>query len=341
MVIVVVIIEITTITTQKKHSNDATTSNSNNGTTMTSNSSCCSSFYVEFFHPIHPIQIRPDNDQNNTASHIISIHVNHTNRSNSSSRHNTSQQGRHDSIIVSGVACGMTLLNENGIVEGMSVFVVDEIYIGCILQSKCFIDVQDLINFITTIPHNRIIIINGKIIHHHHHHSIDHDCERKIPIDEKTDDDDNLRKENVLWDPDSVMAQQLLSLLPNFRLDLAKSDDGMIYIGQIGTTPDWAICCSTHDMPINGITLEAMRNHDEIIRYQQTLQLKTVPNTCPSSISGRLHDDTIMSFETQVISNQEQKRHAFLSFIKKKQNEANGIYAVSGYSMKPGSPIYL
>ena len=113
---------------------------------------------------------------------MLSIHV------------NPNPSTRHGGIIVSGVSCAMTSLNDEGKVDGMSIVVLDDIYLGCILQSKCFINLHDLIHFIHTIPKNRIIIMNGKV-----------------------NNDDTTKESGVVSDPDSVTRKQSLLVLPGFN----------------------------------------------------------------------------------------------------------------------------
>ena len=80
-----------------------------------------------------------------------------------------------------------------------------------------------------------------------------------------------------------------------------------------------------------------MTNH-EVSLYRNNMKLKTIFNACPTSIIGRLDNDTTMTLATQLVANDEQKRKAFLSWM----NSSNNIdQFVSGYTTKPGSPIYL
>ena len=118
-------------------------SNNNNEETETNGtyiSSSSSSFYGELFHLIHQIREKDT---------ILSIHA------------NANPSTRHGGIVVSGSLCAMTSLNDSREFEGISIVALDFVYLGCILQSICFIYLQGLPHFITTKPKNRIIFMTG------------------------------------------------------------------------------------------------------------------------------------------------------------------------------------
>jgi peptide-N4-(N-acetyl-beta-glucosaminyl)asparagine amidase len=326
---------------ERKNNNDDSTD------IMTSSAS---SFYTEFFDPVPERSTGSDDDQNKTT---ISIHV------------SVNSDTRHGNIIISGVPCAMTLSNSNNNDKdnnnnqyGMSIVVLDEIYLGCILQSKCFTDLKDVANFIATIPSHRIIILNGNVQYYNHENSSDNtknDTSNQGNDPDIANNPDSMdQQQPPQLDPDSTIAYQL-SLLPQFRLDLATSRDGIIYIGQIRTCPDWIICCSRRDISPddndddnkNGVMLVATLHEDEIVHRLKNWKLKTIDNSCPSSIIGRFDDDTIMSLASQLNATEEQKRNAFLSLVNKlkQQQESEGIQRshpyFTGYTTKSGAPVYL
>ena len=60
----------------------------------------------------------------------------------------------HDGIVVSGAECSV-------IGSDISLVVVDEEYLGCILQSRGFHSWRDVSDFVSTLPSHRIVAIQG------------------------------------------------------------------------------------------------------------------------------------------------------------------------------------
>jgi thiol-disulfide isomerase/thioredoxin len=104
-------------------------------------------------------------------------------------------------IDVSGATCDV------GKSTGISVVVVDDYYLGCILQSRGFDSWDTFADFISTLPTNRIVAVKGML-------DKDHEF--------------------------SETTKQALSRLGSFVVpDNAK--DGILYIGQVEATPGWTI----------------------------------------------------------------------------------------------------
>lgn len=118
-------------------------------------------------------------------------------------------QGRHDGIMVAGTACAI------GEADSISVVVVDEHCLGCILQSQSFVTWDDAKDFVKQLPSHRIIIINGK-------------CEE---------------------DP-RVKAIEMPRLGGWVKDDVVKK--GVAFIGQVDAHPDWAYCSNLEDCPTEG-----------------------------------------------------------------------------------------
>ena len=60
----------------------------------------------------------------------------------------------NDGIVVSGAECSV-------VGSPISVVVIDEVYLGCILQSRGFTSWKDVSNFVDTLPSHRIVAIQG------------------------------------------------------------------------------------------------------------------------------------------------------------------------------------
>jgi len=113
-----------------------------------------------------------------------------------------------DGIVVSGAECSV-------IGSDISVVVLDELNLGCILQSRGFNSWKDVSDFVETLPAHRIVAIQGK----------------------KKETEDVCEKEGLLR-------------LGGFSVPC--SGDGVLYLGQVDAQPAWAQCTSSSE---SGITL--------------------------------------------------------------------------------------
>jgi peptide-N4-(N-acetyl-beta-glucosaminyl)asparagine amidase len=104
-------------------------------------------------------------------------------------------------IIVSGAECSV-------VGSAISVVVVDEAYLGCILQSRGFHSWRDLSDFVETLPKHRIVAIQGK----------------------------GQKQENE--------AGSKKGLLRLGGFVIPTGDDGLLYLGQVGLRPSWARCAA-------------------------------------------------------------------------------------------------
>lgn len=209
-------------------------------------------------------------------------------------------RGRHDAIDVSGTKCAI------GAPSSLSVVVIDETYLGCILQSRAFGSLTDLAHFVETIPKYRVVAISGRIA--------------ATPTTANAE----------ISESDAAK----LSLLGGFNTDLAA--DGVLFIGQVQAHPDWAYCSSFEASP-NGFGIQGTVDSDPGTGTGANgLRLRTERRTRPSCITGRL-PESIMPLQTQLLATEEQKRAAFLALLERK----NSSRQYFGYTTKPGSPIYL
>jgi thiol-disulfide isomerase/thioredoxin len=122
-------------------------------------------------------------------------------------------RSQHDAIEVSGTKCAI------GSPSSLSVVVVDEKYLGCILQSRAFGSLTDLAHFVETIPKYRLVAICGRTA------------------------------STEISESDAAK----LSLLGGFNKDLAT--DGVLFIGQVQAHPGWAHCASFEASP-NGFMIQ-------------------------------------------------------------------------------------
>ena len=104
-------------------------------------------------------------------------------------------------IIVSGAECSV-------VGSALSVVVIDEVYLGCILQSRGFFSWRDVSDFVQTLPKYRIVAIQGR---------------------SKEKEEDNGAKKGL---------QRLAGLV------FPSEDDGLLYIGQVDAKPSWAQCAT-------------------------------------------------------------------------------------------------
>ena len=137
-------------------------------------------------------------------------------------------------IDVSGAVCDVFLPTE------ISVLVIDEIYFGCILQSRSFNSWESFGDFVSTLPANRIVACKG-------FGSTD------LEISPTTKE--NLKRLGGLIRPTA-------------------SDDGILYIGQVDATPEWVI--STTFGQSTGIEVSFVRTIESKIRKLR-MEQRTVP----------------------------------------------------------------
>ena len=111
-------------------------------------------------------------------------------------------------IVVSGTPCAV------GQHLSLSVVIVDDHCLGCILQSRGFSSLDDLVDFIETVPANRIVTVHGR-----------------------------LEKEKI----STEASQKIVKLLPKIRINAI--EDGILYLGQKNATPEWSFCASFQECP--------------------------------------------------------------------------------------------
>jgi nucleoredoxin len=183
----------------------------------------------------------------------------------------------------------------------IDVVVVDEKHVTCILQSRSFHSLQALALFIDTLPALRIVAIRGR-----------------LPLDAESSPP-----------PTNNQVATKLSALLGDKFDASFAKEGILYMGQVRAQPDWAFC-STYVAATDGYMIQG-----EVECNNTDLGLKTERNAYPSAVTSRL-SEACMPLQTQLLATHEQKRIAFLSFI-----QDNPSYNVSGYTTRPGAPVYL
>jgi hypothetical protein len=188
----------------------------------------------------------------------------------------------------------------------IDVVVVDEKYLTCILQSRSFHSLQALAQFIDTLPPFRIVAIRGRL---------------------------PLGAESSPPTTDEEVAEAKLSSLLGEQFDASFAKEGILYIGQIHAQPDWAFC-STYVASPDGYMIQGDVECSTDTLHAD-LSLKTERNAYPSAVTCRL-SEAYMPLQTQLLATHEQKRIAFFAFIKD-----NPSYNVSGYTTRPGAPVYL
>jgi thiol-disulfide isomerase/thioredoxin len=154
---------------------------------------------------------------------------------------------QHEAIVVSGTKCAI------GGPSTLSVVVVDEKSLGCILQARAFGSLADLSHFVATIPKYRLVAICGR-----------------------TTDTETISESDAAK----------LSLLGGFNKDLTA--DGVLFIGQIQARPDWAYCASFEESP-NGFMIEGALDPGAA----EGLSLRTERRTRPCCIVGRLGESSM------------------------------------------------
>jgi hypothetical protein len=210
---------------------------------------------------------------------------------------------------------------------------------GCILQSMVCWTKTDLVQFLSSVPSQRIIIMVGAF------RNVNNNYKNSSNQNGTNTNDESIVESN---EPTVMALKRLLG--DHFNIEYVQND-GIIYIGQllVAKQPDWAYCGS-YSMTPHGIkfvvsqqqvpmlpphpnndnttitaatttTTAASTSNDEHKYHevdQDRFRLKTFRNVCPQSIIGRV-PDTIMTLSEQLIEGYEKKCAAFVSFMKQKQ----------------------
>lgn len=212
---------------------------------------------------------------------------------------------RHDAIMVADTPCAI------GEEDTISVVVVDEVYLGCILQSRSFRSWEEAQDFTNHIPPHRIVLCHGK-------------CPNKSQLQKST--------ENVAEETRDESSGHIdMARLGGWKGEKVLNH-GVVYVGQVDAHPDWSFCTTVDDCPKEGheivLQLNKARNHGDEVK----LLLKTETTTAPRRVRGRV-PDSVMPLNTQLMASPEQKKMAFESFPQR--------HRYAGYTSKPNAPIYL
>jgi nucleoredoxin len=207
--------------------------------------------------------------------------------------------------MVANTACAI------GEADSVSVVVVDEACLGCILQSQSFLTWLEVNDFVERLPSHRIVMLNGKA---------------------KETETDNPKKFGIPrlggW---KGRVEEILT-------------NGVVFIGQVDAHPDWTFCSTLQDCPKEGYEIELERPTTTTTTTTTTIdiskmQLRTERLALPHRIAGRI-PESAMPFQTQLMASEEQKRLAFTSFCTSNSNNG-GSSRYCGYTTKPKAPIYL
>jgi peptide-N4-(N-acetyl-beta-glucosaminyl)asparagine amidase len=197
-------------------------------------------------------------------------------------------------IIVSRAEC-------SDVGSAISVIVLDEAYLGCILQSRGFHSWTDVSDFVETLPKHRIVAIQGK--------------------GQKQEKEDYSKK----------------GLLRLGGFVAPTGDDGLLYLGQVGATPSWARCAAYSEESSSSGMHVLLRGVKPMA--SMLLRLRTERDTVPRRVAWRL-PESVMPLQTQLLATEEQKRTAFLRFAEQNGEEGHSGRHV-GYATKPNAPVYL
>lgn len=108
-----------------------------------------------------------------------------------------------DGIVVSGAKCSV-------VGSDISVVVIDEKHLGCILQSRGFHSWRDVSDFVETLPSHRIVAFQGRE-----------------------------RGENIIGDSETRIGLSRLG-----GLTIPDEEGNVLYLGQVDANPAWAKCTS-------------------------------------------------------------------------------------------------
>ena len=118
---------------------------------------------------------------------------------------------------------------------------------------------------------------------------------------------------------EKINTKSLSHLIPGFQVDAI--EHGVLFVGQKENMSGWTFCASFNDCP---------EGHRVVLRQQNVpgrdLSLRTLKAVQPTSVIGRLPGNWTNSSESE-------KRQGFLSYPNRMK--------CSGYSSKPGMPVYL
>ena len=176
---------------------------------------------------------------------------------------------RHNGIVVLDTSCAV------GQANSISLVVVDEACLGCILQSRSFMYWQDAKEFIDRLPSQRIVIMNGKCT------------------------------------GDETIATLDLPRLGGWK-NYINLRQGVLFIGQVDVHPDWAFCSTLegcpspegHEVILSVPSLSELR----------PVRLRQESHTMPQRIAGRL-PEFAMPLHTQLLATEEEKHRAFVSYV--------------------------
>jgi peptide-N4-(N-acetyl-beta-glucosaminyl)asparagine amidase len=216
----------------------------------------------------------------------------------------------HRGIVVNGVPCAI------GSSDSLSVVVVDNVHLGCILNSRAFSSLNSLACFVETVPEHRIVVIVGR-----------------VPMIS-----DSSASETVTEFADLPRTTKLLRCLGGFQEEYIYNE-GVLFAGQVMVRPSWAYCSGYKDAP-NGVVVQpaavlplAWKTNE--LALPDKCKLWTVGGIRPRSVAGRLRD-RFMPLTKQIEATFELKRQAFKLFLQ--SDECCGYY---GFTTKFGTPIYL
>lgn len=217
---------------------------------------------------------------------------------------------RHNGIVVSDTPCAV------GVAKSISVVVVDnnDKAFGCILQSKSFVDWEQVAEFVDGLPSGRIVLMNGK-----------------IEIGNETKAEDFYKDVEIArlggWDGEKV------------------AKEGVLFAGQIDAHPDWTFC-KTLEVTNNNkntdlsddayeVEIDAEDSEDERKGMHAECRLRTERSLFPQRIAGRLPEAFMPLTLQQGTATEREKREAYLRFAE----SHGGRYC--GYTTKKDSPVYL
>ena len=265
----------------------------NNDTKETKERTTIAGFQIE---PFYPPSLITDKSERRRRSVTISV-TPPTTLSKRGEVASIATTSRHDAIIVSDVPCAV------GEHKSISVVIVDEVELGCILQSRSFDNWIDLNDFVITLPSQRIVIMNGS-----------------IPISEEQNGN-------------KLPLASLHTRLGGWKeKDTSNCANGFIFIGQVDLESNWTVWSTWDECP-NGYML-SLQSPEQNATSSPSIRLRTERNAIPSCVAGRL-PEIVMPLATQLLASEEQKRLAFTKFVSSTPSR------YSGYTTKANAPVYL